>query len=449
MLFEIGSVICGAAPTSVAFILGRAIAGCGAAGVFSGVIIIMIPLVPLAKRPMYQGMLGAIFGISSVIGPLVGGAFTTNEHLTWRWCFYINLPIGAIAVVLVLWMLRLSPPEKSTLSLKEKMIRMDPLGNLFFAPAIVCLLLALQWAGSTYEWRNGRIIALFVLFGVLLAVWVGSQAYGGRNATVPPHVFMQRSIIAGMWFSACIGGVMLSVGYYLPIWFQAIDDVDALQSGIRGIPFVIALVISSIIAGIFVSKVGYYSPCIILCSVITSAGAGMMTTLRVNSGNAEWIGYQVLAGLGMGLGMQLSGLAAQVVLAAEDVPVGASLMIFSQQLGSSIFVCAAQNVFLQQLVSNLTKVLGTKAASLLSKVGATDIRTSVQPSVLPTVLEQYNKSIVTTFYVGVGVSCMSIIPALLFEWKSVKGLKGGPHAAEHVETGTRAIVERGRETRKE
>ena len=111
-----------------------------------------------------------------------------------------------------------------------------------------------------------------------------------------------------------------------------------MQSGIRGLAFVLALVVASIIAGVFVSSVGYYAPCIIACSILMSIGAGLLTTLRVDSGKAEWIGFQVLAGLGMGLGMQQSGMAAQVVLEPEDVSVGASLMFFSQQLGGSVFI---------------------------------------------------------------------------------------------------------------
>ncbi len=119
-LFEVGSVLCGAAPTSLAFILGRAIAGAGAAGVFAGVIVLMIPLVPLKKRPMYQGLLGAVFGISSVVGPLVGGAFTNNPHLTWRWCFYINLVIGAMSIALITLFLHIPAPPQSKLSSIDK-----------------------------------------------------------------------------------------------------------------------------------------------------------------------------------------------------------------------------------------------------------------------------------------------------------------------------------------
>ena len=429
LLFEVGSALCGAAPNSIAFIIGRAIAGAGSAGVFSGVIVIMIPLAPLEKRPMYQGLLGAIFGVSSVIGPLVGGAFTKNASLTWRWCFYINLPIGAVSIFIVLFFLHVPPPRQASLTAKEKFFRMDPLGNLFFAPSIICLLLALQWGGSTYEWSNGRVIALLVLFGVLLILWIIIQGRSGDNATVPARVFLQRSIMAGFTFSNCIGGVMLAFSYYMPIWFQAIDNVDALQSGIRTLPFVLALVVASIIAGGCVSRFGYYAPFTIACACLMSIGTGLLTTLKVDSGSGAWIGFQFLTGFGMGFGMQQSGIAAQVVLAPEDVPIGASLMMFGQSLGGSVFVCVAQNVFIQKLVTNLSKVLPSASAEVLAGVGATDLRQFVPEDLLPTVLVQYNKAVTTTFYVGTAVACFSIVPALAFEWKSVKG-KRGPQAVD-------------------
>jgi Major Facilitator Superfamily len=437
IIFEAGSALCGAAPNSIAFIMGRALAGVGSSGVFSGVIVVMIPVTPLEKRPMYQGLLGAIFGVSSVIGPLIGGAFTTST-LTWRWCFYINLPIGAVSMLIVVFFLHLSPPQQAGLDFRQKLIRMDPIGNLLFLPSIICLLLALQWGGTTYAWNNVRIIVLFVLFGVLLICWVITQVRGSENATVPPRIFQQRTIISGFCFSACIGGVMLSMNYYLSIWFQAIDGVDALQSGIRSLPFILALVVSSILAGVFVSKVGYYSPCVIVCSILMSIGTGLLTTLRVHSGSSEWIGYQVIAGLGMGFGMQQSGLAAQVVLRAEDVPISASLMFFSQQLGGSIFVYVAETVFLHQLESNLQKVIPADTTAQLVDIGATELRSVVPPGLLPQVLQAYNESIDRTFYVGMSVACVSIIPALLFEWRSVKG-HGESHDNE-VENGTKAVL---------
>jgi hypothetical protein len=446
VLFEVGSALCGAAPNSTAFILGRAIAGTGASGVFAGIIAIMIPLVPLHKRPMYQGLLGAIFGVSSVVGPLVGGAFTKNESLTWRWCFYVNLPIGALSLFVITFFLKIPQPTKHSISLKEKFRCLDPLGNLFFVPSIFSLLLALQWGGSQYSWSNARIIALLVLFVVLLAAWITAQAYGGERATIPPRIFLQRSIISGFCFSCCVGGIMLAFSYYIAIWFQAIDGVDALQSGIRTLPFILALVIASIINGGLVTAFGYYKPSVIFSSIVMSIGTGLLTTLRVGSGPPEWIGYQFLAGFGMGVGMQQSGLAAQVVLAPEDVPIGASLMFFGQGLGGAIFVCVAQNVFLQELIKNLAMALSGQddfIEMIIRGVGATELRGIVPPELLPAVLEAYNKTIVTTFYVGLGVACFSIVPALGFEWRSVKELKskkGVSEGGRDVESASKEVV---------
>ncbi len=156
-LFEVGSVVCGAAPNSPAFIVGRAIAGLGSAGVFSRTIIIIIYLVPLHTRPTFTGFVGACFGIASVTRALLGGAFTNN--VSWRWCFYINLPIGAITIAIIFVVLKLPSLKNANLSIRQQFVQLDPLGTLFFLPSTVCLLLALQWGGSTYAWKDGRIIA--------------------------------------------------------------------------------------------------------------------------------------------------------------------------------------------------------------------------------------------------------------------------------------------------
>lgn len=152
-LFEVGSALCGAAPSSVAFIVGRAIQGVGSAGIFAGGIVVIVFAVPLHRRPFFQGLGGAVFGVSSILGPLVGGAFTSNPHLTWRWCFYINLPFGGAAFFLIILLLRIPDREETKLPLKAKLSQLDAAGTLALLPAVISLLLALQWGGLTYAVR--------------------------------------------------------------------------------------------------------------------------------------------------------------------------------------------------------------------------------------------------------------------------------------------------------
>lgn len=272
-IFELGSLICGVAPNSIALIVGRAVAGIGSAGIFSGALIIVAYSVPLVKRPMYMGFIGAMYGIASVAGPLLGGVFTDKGEqtlkkrqyalanlfsATWRWCFYINLPIGAITIVVI--SIFFTAPQRAAiaeLGWRERVKEFDLLGTAFFIPGIVCLLLALQWGGTKYAWGNGRIIALFVLFGVLIAVFIGIQFWKQDSATIPPRIMKNRSIAAAAWFAFTLGSFFLLLVYFLPIWFQAVKGASAVKSGIMNLPMVLTLVLVSIISGVGVTVVGY------------------------------------------------------------------------------------------------------------------------------------------------------------------------------------------------
>ena len=429
-LFEIGSAICGAAPTSPVFIFGRAVAGTGASGIFSGVIIITLDLVPLHKRPLLQGFMGSLFGISSVVGPLLGGAFTTK--VSWRWCFYINLPIAGVAIVILLLFLHVPAAKKADTPWRQQVDQLDPLGAIFFISGIVCLLLALQWGGSTYAWGNGRIVALLVIFVVCISIFVAVQIWKQETAMVPPRIFIQRSIAAGMWSQFCVGSAMMTMVYYLPIWFQAIKDVSAVKSGIDILPVLLSLVLSSILAGILVTKIGYYTPFMIGNSVIMSIGAGLITTWTPDTMHPKWIGYQVIFGFGMGMGMQQASLAAQAVLSRKDAPTGISLIMFCQQFGGAVFVSVGQSVFTNQLVKGLKNVAGISPADVV-RTGATDIRRVIGTSNLHSVLLAYNKALTKTFTVALAMACFSIIGALCIEWKNIK--PPPKKAADEVEKG--------------
>ncbi|KAK3937162.1 MFS general substrate transporter [Diplogelasinospora grovesii] len=418
-IFELGSLVCGVAPNSTALICGRAIAGLGSAGISSGALIIITYSVPVQKRPMYTGLIGAMYGIASVVGPLIGGAFA--DKVTWRWCFYVNLPIGAVAVLVILVFFK--PPhtsEVSGMTWKERIAEFDLAGTAVFMPCIICLLLALQWGGTSYPWSNWRIILLLVLFGVLVPVWIGIQFWKGDSATVPPKLISRRSIAGASWFNFTLGSFFLVLIYYLPIWFQAVKGTSAVESGIRNLPLILGLVIVSILAGIGVTVVGYYAPFMVACSVISAVGLGLLTTLTPESGANQWIGYQAMVGIGIGLGLQQPLIVVQTVLPLAEVSVGTALMYFLQVLGGTLFVSIGQNVFANKLAQDLAAYIPGFNPDIVLQTGATSIQQTIDPTLLPLVTLAYNNALTRAFLVATIMASLTIVGSLVVEWKNIK-----------------------------
>jgi hypothetical protein len=326
---------------------------------------------------------------------------------------------GGLAVAVILITLDLPTPENASLSIGTKLRKLDPLGTILFMPSIICLLLGLQWGGKSYPWSSARIIVLFVLFGVLLLAFIAVQIYKQDSATLPPRIMKNRSIVAGLWCTMCIGGCIISLTYFLPIWFQAIKSASAVHSGIMLIPMVFSLVVASMLAAFGTTKGGYYAPFLIIGPILMAVGAGLLSTLKANSNHQHWIGYQVIFGLGLGSCMQQANLAAQAILPRADVPIGMSLMFFGQQLGGTIFVSVMENVFTHKLVSGLSGVAGLDAKTIVD-IGATELRNVVPQEDLNLVLRIYNEALTKSFYVIIMLTCLTEVGSLSIEWKNIK-----------------------------
>ncbi|KAL2200353.1 major facilitator superfamily domain-containing protein [Corynascus similis CBS 632.67] len=417
IVFEIGSTICGAAPNSTAFIVGRAIAGLGSAGIFSGCLLIMIPMIPLHRRPAFQGLFGMVFGIASVMGPLVGGGFT--GEVTWRWCFYINLPIGAVALVFMFFFWNPPKEKHDPATFTTHVKRLDPLGMVFFLPGVVCLFIAFQWGGSTHSWSDWRIILLFSLFAACTVAFIAVQILMPDTASVPPRVITQRSVAFGTGFTFFLAGSMLMLVYYVPIWFQTVKQVDPMKSGIYTLPLVLSLVVSSIASGGITQKIGYYVPSMLIAPVIMSVGEGLLSTLDRNSPTSHWVSFQFLSGFGLGFGMQTSGLAIQTVLPKEDISTGIAINFFVQQLGGAVFTSVGQTILTNILVSELSNLPGFDPKLIVGE-GATKLSETVRPEDAVLVIDAYNKAIRRIFLASMGLAFASLFCAFGMEWRSIK-----------------------------
>ncbi|KAF2205451.1 putative MFS multidrug transporter [Delitschia confertaspora ATCC 74209] len=420
LLFEVGSLICAVAKTSLDFIVGRAIAGLGGAGVLCGSLVIVSVVVPLRKRASFTGLIGGCFGIAAVSGPLIGGVLT--DRVSWRWCFYINLPFGAVTALVLIFFLHIHGQRPHTGTFREQIVHLDIPGNILFIASVICLLLALQWGGVIEPWSSGRVVALLVMFAVLLLAFIAVQRWRGDTATVPWRVAKQRSMAFGSIFAFMIGAAFFLFVFYLPYYFQAIKNTSALRSGIDVLPLILSQVVGTILAGALTTQTGYYMPFICLSTVFMSVGAGLITLLEVDTSVAKWVGYQIVFGIGAGLGFQQVTLAAQAVLTRKDVPTGTGIAMFVQLFGGAVFVSAGLNVFTSTLITEIVKaqVPGLDPAMIVS-AGATELRRLVAPEYVGVVLKAYMRALVKTYQVGVVVACLSGVGAVGMEWVNIKG----------------------------
>lgn len=336
-------------------------------------------------------------------------------------CFYINLPVGGVAAAMLIIFLHLPPPPRPKQSVTQILWSLDPIGQLLFLPSIICILLALQWAGTTYEWSSGRIIALLVLFGILLIAFIANELWMGSNATIPPKIASQRTVISASLFAFCNCAQSFLLVYFLPIYFQAIKNVDAEQSGIDLIPFIVSVNTAALLSGVLAAKFGTYVQYFYACVVLASIGSGLITTWQVDTSTGKWVGYQIISGFGTGLAFSLPQIAVQPGLTPQEIPIGIGLTIFFQFFGGSLWVSVGNNIVNTKLIKYIGDIdIPNFDARTIVNTGATELRKIVPEQYLPLVVEAYMEALRWTFRAGLIICCLSIFPALGLEWRSLK-----------------------------
>ncbi|MFE9659506.1 DHA2 family efflux MFS transporter permease subunit [Streptomyces sp. NPDC005955] len=423
VIFLVGSALCGAAQSMPQLIGFRALQGLGGGGLMVLSMAIVGDLVPPRERGRYQGLFGAVFGTTSVLGPLLGGVLT--EQLSWRWVFYVNLPIGAVALVVIASALRI--PHR------DARHTIDYLGTFLIASVAACLVLVASLGGTTWAWGSARTIGLTVL-GVLLA---GAFVLVERRAAepvLPLKLFRIRTFTLAALISFVVGFAMFGAMTYLPTFLQIVRGVSPTMSGVHMLPMVIGLLLASTGSGQIVSRTGRWKVFPVAGTGITALGLLLLHRLGPDTSTAVTSAYFFVFGLGLGLVMQVLVLIVQNAVAYEDLGVATSGATFFRSIGASFGVAVFGSVFAGRLTDKLTSALGGQAlppgvdaASLAADPRGLD---RLSPAVRPAVLDAFASAITDVFLYAVPVALFGFVLAWFLHEDRLRGSVTVPDGTE-------------------
>jgi EmrB/QacA subfamily drug resistance transporter len=352
VIFLVGSALCGIAQNMTELIAFRALQGLGAGGLLVTTIAVVGDIIPPRERGRYQGLFGAVFGVSTVIGPLLGGFFVDN--LSWRWIFYVNLPVGALALFVIGAVFRVHVARVQH--------EIDYAGAILLAASLSAIVLFTSLGGNTYAWGSPESVTLIVLGVVLLVAFLFAERRAAEPI-LPLSLFRNRVFSVTSAIGFIIGLSLFGSVTYLPLFLQIVRSKSPTSSGLQLTPMMGGLLVTSILAGQLISRFGRYKPFPVAGTAIVTVGMLLLTRLNIHTTTLQASLYMLVLGLGLGLVMQVLVLAVQNAVDYRNMGVATSGSVLFRQIGGSVGIAIFGAIFVNRLQANLHGIRGPRAVS--------------------------------------------------------------------------------------